>query len=411
MHLTTRSLFFQPNSQRLPLLKFKLNSFEFSFSCVYPSDSSFAVTTRTTKFRTETNSPKYQSRKPIDKPCFILSAKRYMVVTRERTTPAYSQTSLDKFEFETNQQDLNRLATELDLVVKYTDEEGFVNLIYGVRYKELTEIIPNSEDFDSDELLMDKKVTRLCFEGVQLGAFFLTTRSLHFYVLVNAVPDDSLHLPFSSIVLAMKYKHLHRDIGLSLHTHTFPLIFIFENKEQRDSIYDFLLNKLKFKTPEQEIERITEKWKNGSISNFEYLMFLNHVGNRSILDSSQYPIFPWVLKNYHSKGKFHTEIDLRHISNYRDLSKPMGALNESRLIRYKVIVMQDPSPRPRRGRSLPRLLLEHQHNLLLPHPQVPRNNPAAAKLHLHHLRQVIRKYGEIVRKHYQPVRRPQGADS
>lgn len=345
MHLTTRSLFFQPNSKRLPLLKFKLNSFEFSFLCVYPhSDSSFAVTSRATKFRTETNSPKFSTRKS-DNPCFIISAKRFILVTREKVTPAYSQSSLEKFEFETNQQDLNRLSTELDLVMKYTDEEGFVNLIYGVRYKELAEIIQTSEDFDSDEMLMDKKVSRLCFEGLQLGAFFLTTRSLHFYVLVNAVPDDSLHLPFSGIILAMKYKYLHRDVGLSLHTHTFPVIFLFENKEQRDSIYDFLLVKLKFKPVELETSRMTEKWRTGNLSNFEYLMFVNHLANRSPLDSAQYPIFPWVLKNYHDKGKNYLEIDLKKISNFRDLSQPIGSLNESRLIRYQVSLIKEPFPR------------------------------------------------------------------
>ena len=40
---------------------------------------------------------------------------------------------------------------------------------------------------------------------------------------------------------------------------------------------------------------------------------------------SQYPIFPWVLSNYTS-----SYLDLDDPKNYRDLSKPMGALNKVR---------------------------------------------------------------------------------
>ena len=258
MHITTRSLFFEPKSKRLPLLKFKLNSFEFSFTCSVQPDSSYFATSRNSKFRTETNSPKYQNRSLIEKPCIIISVKRFVLVTRDKITPAYSQKSLEKFEFEGNYQDLNRLSTEIDMIIRYSDEEGIISLIYGVRYKEMTEIISNSEDFDSEELLMDRKVTRLLFEGIQLGAFFLTTFSLHFYVLINAVPDAPFHLTFKNILLVMKYKHFHKDIGLSLFTHSYPVIFLFENQEQRDGIFEFLV-KNKIKTAESEIPKIIEK--------------------------------------------------------------------------------------------------------------------------------------------------------
>ncbi|XP_055302294.1 neurobeachin isoform X2 [Sitodiplosis mosellana] len=70
---------------------------------------------------------------------------------------------------------------------------------------------------------------------------------------------------------------------------------------------------------------MTQKWQRREISNFEYLMFLNTIAGRTYNDLNQYPIFPWVLTNYDSK-----ELDLSQPSNYRDLSKPIGALNPSR---------------------------------------------------------------------------------
>ncbi|XP_059351407.1 neurobeachin-like isoform X3 [Daphnia carinata] len=70
---------------------------------------------------------------------------------------------------------------------------------------------------------------------------------------------------------------------------------------------------------------MTQKWQRREISNFEYLMFLNTIAGRTYNDLSQYPVFPWVLTNYDSN-----ELDLSLPSNYRDLSKPIGALNPSR---------------------------------------------------------------------------------
>ena len=72
--------------------------------------------------------------------------------------------------------------------------------------------------------------------------------------------------------------------------------------------------------------KFTEQWVNRKISNFEYLMRLNTGSGRTFNDASQYPILPWVLQDYTSEL---LNLDDRAI--YRDLSKPVGALNEARL--------------------------------------------------------------------------------
>ncbi|XP_067848250.1 lipopolysaccharide-responsive and beige-like anchor protein isoform X1 [Heptranchias perlo] len=68
-----------------------------------------------------------------------------------------------------------------------------------------------------------------------------------------------------------------------------------------------------------------QRWQRREISNFEYLMFLNTVAGRTYSDMNQYPVFPWVITNYESE-----ELDLTLPSNFRDLSKPIGALNPKR---------------------------------------------------------------------------------
>jgi hypothetical protein len=68
-------------------------------------------------------------------------------------------------------------------------------------------------------------------------------------------------------------------------------------------------------------------WVEGRITNFDYLLHLNILSGRTFNDICQYPVFPWVLSDYTS-----TEVpDLTDRNNFRDLSKPVGALNPNRL--------------------------------------------------------------------------------
>ncbi|XP_035021748.2 lipopolysaccharide-responsive and beige-like anchor protein isoform X6 [Hippoglossus stenolepis] len=80
-------------------------------------------------------------------------------------------------------------------------------------------------------------------------------------------------------------------------------------------------------TPKQlfKASNMTQRWQRREISNFEYLIFLNTISGRTFNDLNQYPVFPWVITNYDS-----AELDLTLPSNFRDLSKPIGALNPKR---------------------------------------------------------------------------------
>ncbi|CAM9784957.1 unnamed protein product, partial [Ectocarpus fasciculatus] len=102
-----------------------------------------------------------------------------------------------------------------------------------------------------------------------------------------------------------------------------------------------------------QAERIswTKKWQSGRCTNFAYLMALNTLAGRSFNDLTQYPVFPWILCDYVSE-----ELDLDNPRVYRDLSKPMGAIGETRARqfteRYEAVIEaaeetgQDPNPPP-----------------------------------------------------------------
>jgi hypothetical protein len=59
-------------------------------------------------------------------------------------------------------------------------------------------------------------------------------------------------------------------------------------------------------------------------------MLLNKYSGRTYNDLNQYYVFPWILQDYHSE-----KIDLTNHEIYRDLNKPIGALNPEKFKRYK----------------------------------------------------------------------------
>eukprot|EP01156_Anaeramoeba_ignava_P002117 Anaeramoba_ignava/a217599_28.p1 GENE.a217599_28~~a217599_28.p1 ORF type:complete len:713 (+),score=250.60 a217599_28:320-2458(+) len=118
------------------------------------------------------------------------------------------------------------------------------------------------------------------------------------------------------------------------------VFFNFPTVEERNEIYEEI-EKNKFITigkskynysgnePTKWIEksRMTQKWQKRKITNFEYLMYLNTISGRTYQDLSQYPVFPWILSDYESE-----KLDLNDPKIFRDLSKPIGLLNNRIII-------------------------------------------------------------------------------
>lgn len=112
------------------------------------------------------------------------------------------------------------------------------------------------------------------------------------------------------------------------------------DEDERNKLYTRLLAQKSLKLDNTDQDMMTLQWQNGVISNFEYLNYINSLGDRTKNDLTQYPIFPWVLLDYTS-GR----IDLNDETVFRDLTKPMGALNESRWKKLKERYEEMPEPK------------------------------------------------------------------
>lgn len=60
--------------------------------------------------------------------------------------------------------------------------------------------------------------------------------------------------------------------------------------------------------------QMTQMWRDGLMTNFEYLTQLNKLAGRSFNDLMQYPVFPFILSDYTSSA-----LDLHDPSSFRSV--------------------------------------------------------------------------------------------
>lgn len=214
--------------------------------------------------------------------------------------------------------------------------------------------VPSEHD---ERIVLELPSSMVSALKVLTGTFQITSRRINFLVdhMDNGATDDVLNCKGlnevqekdqSWLILALHQvysrRYLLRRSALELFmVDRSNYFFDFGSTEGRRNAYRAIvqarpphLNNIYLATqrPEQLLKRtqLMERWARWELSNFEYLMQLNTLAGRSYNDITQYPVFPWVLSDYSSPS-----LDLSNPSSYRDLSKPVGALNEERLQKFQ----------------------------------------------------------------------------
>ncbi|XP_072533561.1 lysosomal-trafficking regulator isoform X2 [Salminus brasiliensis] len=108
------------------------------------------------------------------------------------------------------------------------------------------------------------------------------------------------------------------------------LLLAFDNTKFRDDVYhNILTSELPNLLEYDNISALTQLWGSSQITNFEYLTHLNKHAGRSFNDLMQYPVFPFILRDYISET-----LDLQDPNIYRNLSKPIAVQSKEKEDRY-----------------------------------------------------------------------------
>ncbi|XP_041376652.1 protein FAN-like [Gigantopelta aegis] len=195
-----------------------------------------------------------------------------------------------------------------------------------------------------EEIVLESSGDRITPLLTNPGRIMLTSSRLYFQPFNNIDRWPVLKIRLKDIRRMIRRRFLLREQGLEIYckpnapvTH---LYLSLKTVDARNELYDLILKQSEIDLDDSGQEDMTLQWLSGHISNFEYLMYLNSLADRSFNDLTQYPVLPWIISDYTS-----SELDLEDESVYRDLSKPIGALNPERLDRIKERFEDMPEPR------------------------------------------------------------------
>ncbi|XP_038214540.1 lysosomal-trafficking regulator, partial [Zerene cesonia] len=159
------------------------------------------------------------------------------------------------------------------------------------------------------------------------GELLLTDRAIHF------VPDagDGDAWPAHSVYAAATRRWCLQERAVEVFVRPSRAYLIaFETPADRTAFLTQLARlHPHIKTEPESLTEAMNQWRNGQITNWEYLMILNGLAGRSYNDLMQYPVMPFVLADYTSKI-----LDLTDPASFRDLSKPMAVQNKNREQHY-----------------------------------------------------------------------------
>ncbi|XP_035386698.1 neurobeachin-like protein 2 isoform X2 [Electrophorus electricus] len=211
------------------------------------------------------------------------------------------------------------------------------------------------EESHKEKLVLSEDCELITTVAVVPGRLEVTTHHIYFYdgSSEKDETEEGIGFDFKRSLAQLREVHLRR---FNLRRSALELFFIDQahyfinfKKKVRNKVYTRILglhpaNLFYFgsRSPQELLKasNLTQKWVCREISNFEYLMQLNTIAGRTYNDLSQYPVFPWVLCDYTSPL-----LDLEDPAVFRDLSKPIGVVNDrhAQSVREKYESFEDPS--------------------------------------------------------------------
>uniref|UniRef100_A0A8C5JEW7 Neutral sphingomyelinase activation associated factor n=1 Tax=Junco hyemalis TaxID=40217 RepID=A0A8C5JEW7_JUNHY len=195
----------------------------------------------------------------------------------------------------------------------------------------------------SETLHMECKAEMVTPLVTNPGHVCVSDANLYFQPL-NGYPKPVVQITLQNVRRIYKRRHGLMPLGLEVFCTENDLcsdIYLkFYSCQDRDEVYRLIAKYIENHIAEHTAESYVLQWQRGHISNYQYLLHLNNLADRSCNDLSQYPVFPWIIADYSS-----SVLDLTKPETFRDLSKPIGALNKERLDRLVKRYQEMPEPK------------------------------------------------------------------
>ncbi|XP_061704040.1 uncharacterized protein LOC133515510 [Cydia pomonella] len=176
------------------------------------------------------------------------------------------------------------------------------------------------------------RVTLVTVARERDGELLLTDRCIHFVPdsLGDAEGEEALSWALEDVrhVATRRWCLQERAAELFL-AEGRAWLLAFAGNAERTAFLQHTAKHLPTRMEPETLSEAMNQWRNGTITNWEYLMKLNGLAGRTYNDLMQYPVLPFVIADYSSRI-----LDLNDPATFRDLSKPMAIQNKNREQHY-----------------------------------------------------------------------------
>lgn len=185
----------------------------------------------------------------------------------------------------------------------------------------------------SDQVLYTFACHHLPIDNEVAGEMIITESQLIF--LANDLWRAPIQLDIKRITDIWLRRYQHRETGLEFCLDIpSSVFFYFAEPTDREVLVRYFADKIvqcpaATATDDGRLARLTQHWRDGQLTNWEYLMALNQISGRTFQDLMQYPVFPWVLADYKS-----ATLCLRDSRVYRALGVPIAVQHKENETHY-----------------------------------------------------------------------------
>lgn len=130
-------------------------------------------------------------------------------------------------------------------------------------------------------------------------------------------------------IFMRRYLHQEKSVELFL-TSGHTVLFLLHEPNDRKTFESYFADKVFDPCAAKWHMFVLQQWREGQLTNWEYLTALNQLGGRSFQDLMQYPVFPWVLADYES-----SILDLRRRESFRNLERPIAVQRDESRAYYE----------------------------------------------------------------------------
>ncbi|XP_055679580.1 lysosomal-trafficking regulator isoform X3 [Lutzomyia longipalpis] len=182
----------------------------------------------------------------------------------------------------------------------------------------LLESLEREKNALSDQVLYNFPAAYITADSEFLGDLVVTETTVKFF------PDDEkreiIIVEIANIldIWLRRYMHLNKGVELFMVSGR-SLFFVLREVNDRKIFTKYFSDKICDSSNTKWHYFMLQQWRDGQLTNWEYLTALNQLSGRSYQDLMQYPVFPWILSDYQS-----SVLDLTNPNIYRKFDKPIA---------------------------------------------------------------------------------------